>query len=84
MILKLFTLPITGIIKVAEIIQDEAESEMYDLDRIQRELLQLQVMYEMGEVPEEDYLELEEELIERFELAKRRELGELGQWDDED
>ena len=37
------------------------------------------MMYELGEIPEEAYTEKEEELLIRYEIAKRR---ELEQWEE--
>jgi hypothetical protein len=45
---------------------EAAEMQMYDVDRLKGELLELQAQYDMGEVPDEEYMELEEALLKRM------------------
>jgi hypothetical protein len=66
--------PINLVIKIAEKVKEEADKELYDLPTIQQKLIQLQMMYELGEIPEEAYKAKEEELIIRYEAAKRMEM----------
>ncbi|MFY4776906.1 gas vesicle protein GvpG [Metabacillus sp. RGM 3146] len=73
MIHKLFTAPINLVIKVGEKVQEEADKELYDLETIQRKLVHLELMLEMEEITEEEYKESEEVLLERYEIAKRKE-----------
>lgn len=79
MIHKLFTSPINLIIKVGEHVKEEVDKEMYDLDHIQKKLIQLQMMYELEEISEETYQSQEEVLLERYEIAKRM---EMEQWEE--
>jgi hypothetical protein len=79
MIHKLVSAPINMVIKIGEKIQEEADKELYDLPTIQQKLIQLQMMYELGEIPEEAFQEKEDELLERYEIAKRR---EMEQWEE--
>jgi Gas vesicle protein G len=76
MIFKLFTLPITSIIKLGEKIQEEADQELYDLTIIQQQLIELHMMFDMGEMDEESYIEREQELLNRYKIAKEREKNE--------
>lgn len=78
MIHKLFTAPIQLVIKVGEKVEEEVHKELYDLPNIQQKLIQLQMMYELGEIPEDAYKEMEIELLIRYEIAKKR---ELEQWE---
>ena len=78
MIHKLVSAPINLVIKIAEKVKEEADKELYDLPTIQQKLIQLQMMYELGEIPDETYKAKEEELILRYETAKRM---ELEQWE---
>ncbi|RDY71569.1 gas vesicle protein GvpG [Halobacillus trueperi] len=78
MIQKLFTSPIHLIKKVGEHVKEEVDKEMYDLEHIQKKLIQLQMMYELEEISEEHYEEQEEELLIRYEVAKKR---EMEQWE---
>lgn len=73
MIFKLFTLPIRSIIKLGEKIQEEADQELYDLTNIQQQLIELHTMYDMEEMDEEVYIEREQELLNRYKIAKERE-----------
>ncbi|OCA82274.1 gas vesicle protein GvpG [Bacillus sp. FJAT-27225] len=79
MIHKLVSAPINLVIKIAEKVKEEADKELYDLPTIQQKLIQLQMMYELGEIPEDAYKAKEEELILRYEVAKQL---ELEQWEE--
>jgi hypothetical protein len=78
MIHKLFTSPINLIKKVGEHVKEEVDKEMYDLEHIQKKLIQLQMMYELEEITEEFYEQQEEELLVRYEVAKKL---EMEQWE---
>lgn len=77
MIHKLFTLPIRSLIKLGEKIQEEAEQELYNILYIQQQLTELHTLYEMGEVDEETFLEREQDLLNRYKIAKEREKNGL-------
>ncbi|CAM3691883.1 gas vesicle protein GvpG [Cytobacillus oceanisediminis] len=79
MLHKMVSAPINLVIKIAEKVKEEADKELYDLPTIQQKLIQLQMMYELGEIPEEAYKSKEEELIIRYEVAKRL---EMEQWEE--
>ncbi|MGI8315993.1 gas vesicle protein GvpG [Halobacillus mangrovi] len=79
MIHKLFTSPINLIVKVGEHVKEEVDKELYDLEHIQKKLIQLQMMYELEEISEETYQAQEEVLLERYEVAKRM---EMEQWEE--
>jgi hypothetical protein len=55
--------PVRGTVWIAERVQEQAESELYDEDSIREQLLELEQMRERGEVPEEDIAAAEDELI---------------------
>ncbi|WP_082231976.1 gas vesicle protein GvpG [Halobacillus massiliensis] len=76
MIFKLFTSPFSLIKKVGEHVKEEVDKEFYDIEHIQQKLIHLQMMYELEEVSEEVYKEQEEELLQRYETAKRLEMEE--------
>jgi hypothetical protein len=73
MIFKLFSLPIRSLIKLGEKIQEEADQELYSIPYIQQQLIELHMMFDMEEIDEETYMEREEELINRYKIAKERE-----------
>ncbi|NHM33223.1 gas vesicle protein GvpG [Neobacillus terrae] len=79
MLHKLVSAPINLVIKIAEKVKEEADKELYHLPTIQKKLIQLQMMFELGEIPETAYKAKEEELIIRYEVAKRL---EMEQWEE--
>lgn len=62
--------------KIAEQVKDEADKELYDLPTIEKKLIQLQMQEELGEIPEDEYKEKEEQLLARYEKAKQKEIDE--------
>jgi hypothetical protein len=73
MIHKLFTFPIRSLIKLGEKIKEEADQEFYDIVYIQQQLMELHTLFEMGEIAEEIYVEREQDLLNRYKIAKERE-----------
>ncbi|MFD2627986.1 gas vesicle protein GvpG [Oceanobacillus kapialis] len=69
---------IKTIIGIARKVQEEVDKELYDLPTIQQKLIQLQMMYELEEIPEEAYKAQEAELLARYEIAKMK---EMEQWE---
>lgn len=76
--LDLITAPVLGPIQMvqwlAQKLIEAAEMQMYDVDRLKGELLELQARYDMDEVPDEEYMEMEEALLKRMNAI--RETGE--------
>jgi len=74
MLLKLLTAPLmaplTGFKFVLGTIQDLAERELYDQERIREDLLLLQLQLDEGEISEEEYVEAEAEIMERLRAAR--------------
>ncbi len=66
--------PMRAIIWMARKIEEQAEGEMLDEDRVKSDLLELQMHLEMDEITEEEYDEQEGILLER--LNSIRELKE--------
>ncbi|MFB5662562.1 gas vesicle protein GvpG [Alteribacillus sp. HJP-4] len=73
MIHKVFTWPVDLLVTVGEKVKEEVDKEFYDLEFIQQKLTNLQMMYEMDEIPEELFLEQEEILLARYRIAKEQE-----------
>ena len=67
MLLRLLTLPITGpvegIIWIGEQILERASGELDSKENLQKQLLALQLAYDLGDISEEDYDAQEEELL---------------------
>jgi hypothetical protein len=77
MLHKLFTLPIRSLIKLGEKIQEEVDQELNNIPYIQQQLIELHTLFELGEVDEETYALKEEELLQRYKIAKEREKNEF-------
>jgi hypothetical protein len=63
MILKLLLAPFTGITWVAEKILEQAEGQLDDRETLQKQLLALQLAFDMGDVEEAEFEAQEEELL---------------------
>ena len=68
---RLPLLPVHAIVRLAEIIQDEAERTLADPATIRRELEQIEQARASGEVSEEEAAELEKEALARFTRLRR-------------
>jgi len=51
---------------------EEAERELYDEERIRRELLELELAHDDGAIDDQERAEREEELIERLQISLAR------------
>ncbi|KAM3097648.1 gas vesicle protein GvpG [Phormidesmis sp. 146-12] len=63
MVLRLLFAPITGLNWIAEQIQERADTELDDTENLSKRLLTLQLAFDMGEIPEEEFEAQEEELL---------------------
>lgn len=67
MLLKLLFAPVLGPIEgvawIADQILDQADIATNDLESLQKQLLTLQLSFDMGEIAEEDFVAQEEELL---------------------
>ncbi|KAM3092785.1 gas vesicle protein GvpG [Phormidesmis sp. 146-35] len=63
MVLRLLFAPITGLSWIAEQIQERADTELDDTENLSKRLLTLQLAFDMGEIPEEEFEAQEEELL---------------------
>jgi hypothetical protein len=76
-VLTLPLAPVRGLAWVAGQLQDEAESQLYDEDRIRAELLQLELDSEDGLVDEAERAVRENDLFERLAVADARRRAQL-------
>ncbi len=60
---RLPLLPVQGVIKLGEILQEEAERQLRDPARIRRELDEAQRRYEAGEISAEEFAQIQDELV---------------------
>ncbi|MDY7024637.1 MAG: gas vesicle protein GvpG [Cyanobacteriota bacterium] len=67
MFLKLLTFPITGpldgILWIGEQLLERASTELDDQENLQKQLLALQLAFDLGDISEEDFEIQEEELL---------------------
>ena len=70
--------PVRGVVWVTEQLVREAERQLYDEDQIRRELVQLELEYDDGNIDADERQRREDELIERLAIsqARRAELQE--------
>ena len=68
--------PIKGITWIAEKIGEQADKEFYSEDTIRGKLLELELRFDMGEIAEKDYNELEETLLKRLRIAREHQASE--------
>jgi gas vesicle protein GvpG len=66
--------PVRGTIWIAERLVEEAERELGgDARSIRRRLAEAEIAFELGQLDESEYEALEDELLDRLELARERE-----------
>ena len=58
--------PVRGTVWLAEKIQEQAESELYDEGAIHEQLMQLEAMHAAGELTDEELRAAEDDLLERL------------------
>jgi hypothetical protein len=73
--------PVRGTAWIAEQLAEEAERQLYDENRIKRELLQLEFDEEEGRISEVERREKEQELLERLQIARERAAEDAGRLD---
>ena len=65
--------PLKGIVWIAEKVRDMALEELEDTpEKLQRELLDLQMRLEMEEITEQEHKKKEDEILKRLEALKSR------------
>ncbi len=80
MFLELLTFPISGplggIIWIAEQLQERANADLDDAQNLQKQLLALQLAFDLGDVSEEDFEIQEEELLLKIQAQQDAEESE--------
>jgi hypothetical protein len=69
--------PIKGIIWIAEKVNEQVEKELYDEDKVRGQLMEMELRLDLGEISEEDYLEVEEALLERLRIIRERQAANI-------
>ncbi|MGH3245646.1 MAG: gas vesicle protein GvpG [Trebonia sp.] len=62
LIFRLPFLPVQGVIRLAELIEEQAESEYHNPARIRRELEEAQRQRDAGEITDDELAQIEDEL----------------------
>jgi len=76
----LLTFPVTGPFKgmiwIAEKITEQAENEFYSEEAVRRNLLELELKYDLGEITEEEYDQAETYLLTLLSMIREKEKAE--------
>lgn len=76
MIGNLITFPVTGPFRFAmwviRTVSEHAEAELYDPGKVRKELAELELRYDVGELSEADYELQEDELMQRLKESLSR------------
>ena len=64
--------PVRGAVWITEQVAEEADRQMFDEGRIRGELLQLELDHDEGRISDEERATLEDVLLERLAVARRR------------
>ncbi|HBY19675.1 MAG: hypothetical protein A2Y24_01715 [Clostridiales bacterium GWE2_32_10] len=67
---------IKGVVKIIETIIDYAEKEYYSKAAIQKNLMELNILYEDGKISKREYNKAQEQLIERLLEANKKQNDE--------
>ncbi|MBW4694753.1 MAG: gas vesicle protein GvpG [Lyngbya sp. HA4199-MV5] len=76
MLFKLLFAPVTGIGWIAEQIQQRADAELDDTENLSKRLLALQLAFDMGDIPEDEFEVQEEELLLAIQALENSQLAE--------
>jgi hypothetical protein len=68
-----FLLPIKGVARIGEKVKEVAEMEFTDRSKVQEELLNLQMLFDMDEISEEEFKKKEEKLLDKLETIRKYE-----------
>ncbi|MEH2454379.1 gas vesicle protein GvpG [Nostoc sp.] len=79
MLLELLTFPVSGplggIIWIAEQLLELKNAELDDTENLQKQLLVLQLAFDLGEISEEEFEVQEEELLLKIQALEAEESG---------
>jgi hypothetical protein len=68
-------LPTKGLLFVFDKIREQAETELWDEGKVHQQLLQLQMMLDVGDISETDFYAAEEELLDRMDAIVAHKQG---------
>ena len=73
-----FFIPVKGVVWIGKKFKETADAEITDKSKVQEDLLDLQMRFEMGEVNEEEYKKKESKLLDRLEAIRKYEEEKKG------
>ena len=80
LLLKLLTLPVSGpiegVVWIAKKVAEQADKELHDAEKVQGQLMELELRYDLEEISEEEYLATEQVLLERLRISRERQAAE--------
>lgn len=76
--------PISGLVWIGEQIQERTNTEFDAQENLHKQLLSLQLSFDIGEISEDDFEEQEEELLLRIQALEEQERLEAKTEEDED
>ncbi|PSB27165.1 gas vesicle protein GvpG [Stenomitos frigidus] len=76
MLFKLLFAPVTGLGWIAEQIQQRADTELDATENLSKRLLALQLAFDMGDIPENEFEVQEEELLVAIQALEDRKRAE--------
>ena len=62
LLFRLPFLPVQGVIRLGELIEEQAERELYDPSRVRRELEEAQRQRDAGEITDDELVQIQDEL----------------------
>lgn len=74
----ILTAPVKGIFNVFKAIHDQVEDELYNPDKLKEDLMKLQLQLELDQITEEEYDELEADILQRMSEGRKRGIGSNG------
>lgn len=69
---KVPLLPLKGVVRLGQMIEEEAEREMSDPARVRRELEETESRQASGEISEEEAAELEDRTVAQYTQVRKR------------
>jgi hypothetical protein len=69
---KVPLLPVKGVLRLGQVIEEEAEREMSDPARVRRELEETESRQASGEISEDEAAEMEEKTVAQYTQVRRR------------
>lgn len=72
---KLPLLPLKGVLRLAELIEEEAQRQLTDPARLRRQLESIEEARQSGEISDEEAAELQGEVVMAYTQARQRQAG---------